>query len=94
MDTTTAATAYDNTRRSGVLRRTGRAVLGGAAILIVGAGAMPAADAAQAGVTGGLKHTSSVTRQVGVSPSALPVENRASAARFVVTKDGKLDRLS
>jgi len=93
MDTTTALHLPD-ADRSGFLRRAGRAVLGSAAILIVGAGAIPAADAAGAGVTTGLKHVSALhsSQAADHSPSALPAESRASAARFVVGEDGSLTR--
>ncbi|RNI19901.1 hypothetical protein EFY87_15895 [Flexivirga caeni] len=79
----------------GLLRRVGRAALGSAAILIVGAGAIPAADAAAAGVAGGLKLVSAQhsVHESGVSPSSLPTESRASAARFVVGENGKLTRV-
>ncbi|WP_265442980.1 hypothetical protein [Flexivirga meconopsidis] len=85
-----------NANRSGAgpLRRVARGILGGAAILIVGAGALPAADASAAGVSTGLRNIAT-THSVagGVSPSALPAESRAVAARFVVDEDGKLVRL-
>lgn len=79
----------------GLVRRIGRVLLGSAAILIVGVGAIPAADAAGAGVAGGLKLISAQhsTEAPGTSPSALPAESRAAAARFVVGEDGKLTRV-
>ncbi|MBB2893310.1 hypothetical protein [Flexivirga oryzae] len=93
MDTTTAL-HLPEADRSGFLRRAGRSVLGSAAILIVGAGAIPAADAAGAGVATGLKHISAQhsSQDAKLSPSALPAESRASAARFVVGEDGRLTR--
>jgi len=92
MDTTAALNLSEPSDDYGLLRRAGRAVLGGAAILIVGAGAMPAAQASAAGVATGLKHLSSqqAGHPAGTSPTALPAESRAAAARFVVGKDGRL----
>ena len=95
MNTTTALLQSEADQDSGFLRRAGRTLLGSAAILIVGAGAIPAASATAAGVSTGLKHTSSqhATHGAAVSPSALPSETRASAARFRVGADGTLTRL-
>lgn len=95
MNTTTALLHSEADQGSGFLRRAGRTLLGSAAILIVGAGAIPAASATAAGVTTGLKHTSAqhATHDASVSPSALPSETRASAARFRVGDDGSLTRL-
>ncbi|NNG38159.1 hypothetical protein HJ588_02580 [Flexivirga sp. ID2601S] len=78
----------------GPLRRVARGILGGAAILIVGVGALPAADASAAGVSTGLKNVSAAHSATGgVSPTQLPAESRAVAARFAVDGDGKLVRL-
>lgn len=94
MNTTAALLKSDADQGSGFLRRTGRALLGSAAILIVGAGAIPAANASAAGVATGLKHTSAqhAAHGAAVSPSAIPVETRESAARFRVNGDGTLTR--
>jgi len=93
MNSSTALSLSEDPDSSGLLRRAGRAVLGSATILIVGAGAVPAAGA---GVAGGLRLISAQhsTHESNLSPSALPTESRASAARFVVGKDGRLSRLS
>ncbi|WP_188836211.1 hypothetical protein [Flexivirga endophytica] len=90
MNTTSALLRNDDS--SGFLRRAGRAVLGSAAILIVGAGATPAAQAATAGSAGAraatAHHSASAT-----GPASLPVEPRASV-RLVVGEDGSLTRSS
>ena len=95
MNTTTALLQAEAEQGSGFLRRTGRTLLGSAAILIVGAGAIPTASASAAGVASGLKHVPAqhATHGTAVSPSALPSETRASAARFRVGDDGSLTRL-
>lgn len=95
MNTKTISQLSEANQDSGFLRRAGRTLLGSAAVLIVGAGAIPAASATAAGVSTGLKHTSSqhATHGSGVSPSALPNATRASAARFRVGADGTLTRL-
>ena len=95
MNTTAALLKSDADDGSGFLRRAGRALLGSTAILIVGAGAIPAASASAAGVSTGLKHTSAqyATHGSAVTPTAIPSQTRASAARFRVGADGTLTRL-
>lgn len=90
----TTSTLLQHDQSSGFLRRAGRAVLGSAAILIVGAGAAPAAQAATGA---GFALTGARTAQHSTTasgPAALPAESRSSAGRFVVGRDGRLVRLS
>lgn len=88
MNTTNTLLQHDES--SGFLRRAGRAVLGSAAILVVGAGAAPAAQAATGGSVGGAPTAHHSSARSG--PTALPTETRTAAARFVVTREGKLAR--
>ena len=91
MNTTTALLQQDQS--SGLLRRVGRAVLGSAAILIVGAGAAPAAHAAAGAGYAGPRAATAQHSAPASGPTSLPAETRSSAARFVVGKDGELVRL-
>lgn len=95
MNTTTALLRAEAVDSTGFLRRVGRALLGTAAVFVVGVGALPAVEATAAGVATGVKHVSAqhVAAPSAVDPSAIPAETRAAAARFVVGQDGKLTRV-
>lgn len=91
MNTTNALLQQDPS--SGFLRRASRAVLGSAAILIVGAGAAPAAQAAT-GAGSAVPRPATAQHSAPVSgATSLPTETRSPAARFVVDKNGHLTRL-
>ncbi|WP_145228909.1 hypothetical protein [Rudaeicoccus suwonensis] len=70
----------------------GRAALATAAVTIVGAGAIPRADASPVSAPSGVKHSSAIAATPS-SAAALPVENRATAMRFVVNDDLSISRL-
>lgn len=75
-----------------MLRRVGRAALATAAVTIVGAGAVPRADASPVSAPTGAKHSTSVAA-VSSAATALPVETRATAMRFIVNDDLTITRL-
>ncbi|WP_446665907.1 hypothetical protein [Flexivirga sp. B27] len=93
MNATTALLHSEADHGSGFLRRAGRTLLGSAAILIVGAGAAPAAHAATGAGPAGLRAVTAQHSAPANGPTSLPAESRSPAARFVVGEDGRLTRL-